>query len=84
MILSEILEGIENVEVKGDLNFDVSEIKCDSRLVAENDMFVAIVGFKTDGHEYIKNAIESGAKVIAVQKDKFNEEVPSRNNISNC
>ena len=77
MILSEILEGIENVEVKGDLSFDVNEIKCDSRLVTPNDMFVAIIGFKTDGHEYIEKAIESGAKVIAIQKDAWNGEVPN-------
>lgn len=77
MILSEILEGIEGVEVKGDINFDVNEIRCDSRLVSEGNMFVAIVGFKTDGHEYIDKAIEAGAKVIAVQKDHFDGKVPN-------
>lgn len=77
MILSEILEGIEEVEVKGDINFDVNEIRCDSRLVSEGNMFVAIVGFKTDGHEYIDKAIEAGAKVIAVQKDHFDGKVPN-------
>lgn len=77
MILSEILEGIEGVEVKGDINFDVNEIRCDSRLVSDGNMFVAIVGFKTDGHEYIDKAIEAGAKVIAVQKDHFDGKVPN-------
>ncbi len=77
MILSDILEGIEGIEIKGNADFDVAEIKCDSRLVSENDMFVAIVGFKTNGHEYISNAIEAGAKVIAVQRDNWNGEVPN-------
>ena len=72
MVLSKILNGIENLKVEGDLNIEVPEIKYDSREVKNGDFFIAIVGFKTDGHEYINSAIENGAKVVAVQKDKWN------------
>lgn len=75
MVLSKILEGIENLKVEGDLNVEVPEIKYDSREVKMGDFFIAIVGFKTDGHEYISNAIENGAKIVAVQKDKWNGEI---------
>lgn len=71
MILSEVLQGIEDIEVKGSLDTEFAEIKCDSRLVNAGDMFVAIVGFKTDGHEYVEAALEKGAKVVAVQEGKF-------------
>ncbi|MBQ9267812.1 MAG: UDP-N-acetylmuramoyl-L-alanyl-D-glutamate--2,6-diaminopimelate ligase [Clostridia bacterium] len=76
MILSEILEGIEGVTVEGDLNFDVNEVQCDSRTVSTNDMFVAIQGFKTDGHAYIEQALLNGAKVIAVQKGAWDGVLP--------
>jgi tRNA U34 5-carboxymethylaminomethyl modifying enzyme MnmG/GidA len=34
-------------------------------------MFVAIDGFDTDGHQYIGEAIQKGAKVIMAQADKI-------------
>lgn len=71
MKLTDILKGIENVEIKGNEDIDVKEIKYDSRQVQDGDIFVAIEGYKTDGHEYIKDAIENGAKVIAIQNEEY-------------
>lgn len=68
MKLLEVLKGIENLEVKGESEREITGIAYDSRMVKEGDMFVAVVGFKTDGHEYIDSAISNGAKVICVQK----------------
>ncbi len=79
MRLSEILEGIEGVEVRGNSEIEINEIKCDSREVAFGDMFVAIVGFKTNGHEYIISAIGNGASVIALQKDSFDPAIIPEN-----
>lgn len=76
MKLAEVLEGIENITIKGDNEAEINEIKCDSRLVNEGDLFVAIVGYKTDGHEYINDAITNGAKVIAVQGEEYAEKIP--------
>lgn len=75
MILSKILNGIEDLRIEGNADVDVLDIKCDSREVQQGDLFVAIVGFKTDGHEYIEKAIENGAKVVAVQRDKWNGKI---------
>ena len=57
MKLSEVLKGIEEIEVRGDLEIDVPSIAYDSRKVENGGMFVAIVGFKMDGHNYIESAI---------------------------
>lgn len=75
MILSKILNGIEDLKIEGNADVDVLDIKCDSREVQQGDLFIAIVGFKTDGHEYIEKAIENGAKVVAVQRDKWNGKI---------
>ncbi len=41
-------------------------------------MFVAIDGFDTDGHQYIGEAIQKGAKVIMAQADKITKEMVKR------
>lgn len=79
MLLSQVLARIEGLVLRGDLNIEVSSIEYDSRKVKEGSMFVAIKGFKTDGHEYIQSAIESGAKVIAVQEGMYDvESIPEQ------
>ena len=37
-------------------------IRIDSRKIQQGDTFVAIKGYKTDGHNYIEKAIKNGAK----------------------
>lgn len=45
------------------------KIKCDSRLVKKGDTFIALRGHKTDGHNYIEDAINNGCKKIVVEND---------------
>ncbi len=42
----------------------------DSRKVEKDSIFFCIVGENTDGHQYIKQAIEKGASLIYAQEDK--------------
>ena len=67
MNLKTILDGINGLKARGNLDVDVVGIAHDSRKVKEGYLFVAIKGFETDGHKYIKQAIENGAKVIVVE-----------------
>lgn len=46
----------------------VSHISIDSRSIKKGSLFVAIKGEKLDGHNFIKSAIENGAKVIMINK----------------
>ncbi len=64
----EILKDIKYTILEGDLDVDIKDIKYDSRKVEEGDMYVAIQGFNTDGHDYIPEAISRGARVIVVAK----------------
>lgn len=52
-----------------DLNEDVRGIEFDSRKIKEGFMFVAIVGYKTDGHRFIDSAVDRGAKVVVHQRE---------------
>ena len=78
MELKKILAGLEGLKVKGSLDLDINNLDSDSRNINDGDMFVAIKGFDVDGHEYIKEAIGNGAKVILAQIDidrKFIKEI---------
>ena len=67
MNLKAILNGIEGLKAKGDLDADIKGVADDSRAVKEGYMFVAVKGFETDGHKYVKQAVENGAKVIVIE-----------------
>jgi len=67
MELRKLLVGLEGVKAKGDLEIDVTGITRDSREVKEGSMFVAIKGYESDGHDYLKDAIKNGASTIVIQ-----------------
>ena len=56
---------LKNIKHNG--NFDdreISNITYDSRKVKNNSLFIAISGQNDDGHDYILNAINSGATAV--------------------
>ena len=61
-------------------NQNVFGITADSRQVKPNMIFVAISGFKQDGHDYIEAAIKAGAIAIIAEKNipalNFAHDVP--------
>ena len=66
--LKDILNGISYSILTGSDDIEINDIKYDSRKVKKNDVYIAIKGYTTDGHEYIPEAIAKGAKVIIVSK----------------
>jgi UDP-N-acetylmuramoyl-L-alanyl-D-glutamate--2,6-diaminopimelate ligase len=69
MVLKELLTGYDYEILKGDVNNEVINIAYDSRKVSKGFIFVCIEGFKTDGHNYIKSALDNGASFLVVQKE---------------
>ena len=68
MRLNDILKDIDVLEIKGNRTCDIINFHFDSRLISENDMFIAINGVTQDGNKYINSAIEKGASVIVCEK----------------
>jgi len=64
MKIEEILKGIEIVSIKGAKDRVVSGIDFDSRKVKKDSMFIAVKGYKSDGHDFIESAIQSGATSV--------------------
>src|SRR5438034_2446899 len=62
-------------QVIGTLDRPVESIAYDSRRVQRNGLFVALRGEKTDGHQFIDQAIERGASVIVTEREENNRRV---------
>ena len=64
MVLKEILYKVALEIVHGSTDVQVNNIHFDSRKIELNDVFVAIRGTISNGHEFIDKAISLGASVI--------------------
>ena len=64
IVLKDILYKVSLEQVQGDTSIQINQIQFDSRLIKDNDVFVAIKGEVVDGHDYIETAIGKGAIAI--------------------
>jgi UDP-N-acetylmuramoyl-L-alanyl-D-glutamate--2,6-diaminopimelate ligase len=71
IILKEIIYKVAIEAVKGSTDIPVHKMDFDSRNILANDVFVAIRGTISDGHNYIDKAIDLGA--VAIVCDIFPE-----------
>jgi len=75
MKLSELLQGIRVSASNVDMDTEIKNVCYDSRKVEAGDLFVAVVGFATDGNRYIPMALQKGA-VAVVTAVRPTEDVP--------
>ena len=68
MLFSKLIVDQTVLSCRGNLNIPVRGIAYDSRRVKEGFLFLAIEGFKNDGHHFIEQAITNGAAALVVQK----------------
>ncbi len=69
MKLIELIKNLDILEFYGNTHREVSGIAYHSDQVKENYIFVAIKGYKTDGHHYINDAVAKGAGVIVFHEN---------------
>lgn len=70
--LEDLTREIEILETKGNIDIAVSSLSLNSKEVTASSLFIALVGNISDGHKYIDQAIERGAKVVVHEKDLDN------------
>ena len=68
MKLNQLVSGLDIIEVKGDMEREISGVQIDSRQVDKNYLFVAVRGTAADGHNYIVKAIEKGASAVLCEE----------------
>ena len=67
-ILKDILYKTSLVSTAGSMDREISHIAFDSRKVMENTLFIAVSGTQVDGHDFIDQAISSGADVVVCER----------------
>lgn len=66
MKLKDVLASIDYKVIKGSCEAEITSVAYDSRKVEPGSLFVCVSGYKTDGHQYIGQAVEKGAAAILV------------------
>ena len=69
MRLPPLMKEIETLGITGDPDGEVRSICYHSRQCEKDSLFVAIPGLKTDGHEFIDDALARGARFIIHERD---------------
>src|SRR5947199_9979575 len=69
MQLKTLAAALSPRQVIGPLDRVVESIAYDSRRVQRNGLFVALRGEKSDGHQFIEQAVEKGATVIVTEQE---------------
>ncbi|MDG2209272.1 MAG: UDP-N-acetylmuramoyl-L-alanyl-D-glutamate--2,6-diaminopimelate ligase [Flavobacteriales bacterium] len=67
-LLQEILYGTRIQETTGNTHVAIEDVAFDSRKVKAFSLFVAVPGTQVDGHDYIDQAIDSGAVAIIAER----------------
>ena len=67
LTIKEILNDIDVVSLSGEQNPLISDIEFDSRKVKESSLFIAVKGYKSDGHDFIADAVAAGATAVICQ-----------------
>ncbi len=72
MFLSDILNRVQVVQVLGEAEKkEIKGISNNSREIGQGYLFVAVKGYKTDGHKFIEEAISNGASAIVIEDEKL-------------
>lgn len=69
MTIDQLIEFCKPVSLEGSNPETLGKLCQDSRVVENNDIFIAVSGLKSDGHNHIQEAIANGASVIISEKD---------------
>lgn len=68
MQLKDLFYKISLLATSGNMNTDVTSLTMDSRRVGAGSLFIAVRGTITDGHTFIKTAIQQGAAAILCEE----------------
>ncbi len=66
-MLSKLIAHTPVIETVGDLSIPIAGISTDSRTVAPGELFVACPGQRTDGRQYIDQAVNAGAVAVVCE-----------------
>jgi len=69
MKLRDLVKGLEHRQVHGQMSIEIEGVAYNSKKVERNSVFVAMKGEEVDGHDYIGEAIEKGARAVVLEDE---------------
>ena len=71
LTLADVVEGVSGQRVESLARYAVRNVVIDSRQALRDDLFVALPGEHTDGHDYVSHALGRGALAALVHHDRL-------------
>ena len=68
MRLEKLLEKVNSTLINADVAIEIRGIGYDSRVIRSGELFVAVKGYETDGHNFISEAVGKGAVCIICEE----------------
>ncbi len=68
MRLKALLSGVALLGGSADEDVEISGISYDTRTIRPGELFVALTGYKTDGHRFLREAVEKGAAAVICRR----------------
>jgi UDP-N-acetylmuramoyl-L-alanyl-D-glutamate--2,6-diaminopimelate ligase len=68
MLLEHLIQDLAILQLHGELQAEVGGITYHSGQVSEASLFVAVQGMQSDGHDFVRQAIDRGAHTVVVEK----------------
>lgn len=69
MNLQKLVSQLREKQVIGNPDLEISGVATHSKKVIPGALFICIEGFRVDGHDYINEAIQRGAKAVLISKE---------------
>ncbi len=76
MKLDELIEYLDYKDLVNFKNVNITGISYNSKTTKKGDIFVCLVGEHTDGHEFVKDAVDNGAAAILAEREVKGSKVP--------
>ncbi len=68
MKIAELISGMDDTEVLGQREAEILGLAYDSRRVSTGYLFVAVRGYKLDGHDFMGDAVARGAAALLIER----------------
>lgn len=67
--LKTLIDSLAVAQITGNTDLEITGMEVDSRRVRPGDLFIALKGFTVDGHRFIRQAVEKGARAVVLEEE---------------
>jgi UDP-N-acetylmuramoyl-L-alanyl-D-glutamate--2,6-diaminopimelate ligase len=71
MKLRDLIKGLDHGQIHGLMSIEIEGVAYNSKQVRRNSLFVAMKGQEVDGHNYVEEAVERGARAVILEDENL-------------